>query len=157
LVTDAASELRAAYAFIDELEASVAAAGLLVEATERRLEALERNEPLPDSLATLPPAMFTNRQFTRQVRRGERIAPPDLPELTLLPPSRHATSTAASGRLTSASPAGGTSTNAADELLDGALELKKIASSAASRARERAQSLWSSSGRWRDSLMSMIE
>jgi len=93
-VNDAAAELRAAFAFIDQLEESVAAAGLLVEATERRLEVFERGERLPDSLATLPPAMFTNHQFTRQVRRREKAAPPDLPELTLLPPSRAETAEA---------------------------------------------------------------
>lgn len=94
-VNDATAELRAAFAFIDQLEESVKAAGLLVEATERRLEVFERGERLPDSLATLPPAMFTNHQFTRQVRRREKAPPPDLPELTLLPPTRAETEVAA--------------------------------------------------------------
>ena len=90
LVAESAAELQAAYAFIDQLAESVAAAGLLVEATERRLEVLERGEKLPESIASLPPPMFTNHQFTRQIRRRERAAPPDLPELTLLPPSQAA-------------------------------------------------------------------
>ena len=38
LVTEAAAELRYAYEFIDSLEESVNSAGLLVEATERRLD-----------------------------------------------------------------------------------------------------------------------
>jgi hypothetical protein len=92
LVADSAAELKACYAFIDQLEESVNSAGLLVEATERRLEVLERGERLPASLASLPPPMFTNHQFTRQIRRRERTAPPDLPELSLLPRSRSASS-----------------------------------------------------------------
>lgn len=92
LVADSAAELKACYAFIDQLEESVNSAGLLVEATERRLEVLERGERLPASLVSLPPPMFTNHQFTRQIRRRERTAPPDLPELSLLPRSRSSTS-----------------------------------------------------------------
>ena len=59
LVTYSAAELKACYAFIDQLEQSVHSAGLLVEATERRLEVLERGERLPEEIANLPPPMFT--------------------------------------------------------------------------------------------------
>ena len=92
----------AAFAFADQLEESVAAAGLLVEATERRLEVFERGETLPESLAQLPPAMFTTHQFTRQVRRREKAAQPDLPELALPPPSRAEERAKASASSTSA-------------------------------------------------------
>lgn len=95
LVTYSAAELKACYAFIDQLEQSVHSAGLLVEATERRLEVLEGGERLPEEIANLPPPMFTNHQFTRQIRRREHVAPPDLPELNLLPRSRSTSATSA--------------------------------------------------------------
>lgn len=178
-VNDAATELRAAFAFVDQLEESISAAGLLVEATERRLEVLERGERLPDSLAQLPPALFTNHQFTRQVRRREKPATPDLPELTLLPPSRAEASRQHDG----ASVAGvaGASLPAAmsadelqrlaaskaAELQSKADELQRFAASrlasareqapqllaAAERARSRAKSLFgTSSGTWSSGL-----
>jgi hypothetical protein len=87
-VLGAAVELREAFAFIDELVSCVEDAALLVEATGRRLDALERGERLPTSLANLPPAQFSAHQFTRQLRRRERGPVPKLPELTALPPSR---------------------------------------------------------------------
>ena len=74
----ATAELQSAFEFIDALELGVASAGDLVEATERRLNTLELGEPLPDSLAQLPPPTFSASQFSRQL---------DLPELVLLPPS----------------------------------------------------------------------
>ena len=86
LVVDAATELRAAFAFIDQLEESVASASLLIEATERRLAVYERGERLPESLLSLPPAMLTHHQFLRQLQRRECHPLPDLPELTMLPP-----------------------------------------------------------------------
>ena len=91
--------LRDAFAFIDALSHGVAAASDLVEATERRLEALERGEALPDSLAQLPPAMFTAHQYVQQIRRREQPPPPELPELILLPPSRVYTGNAAGDRV----------------------------------------------------------
>ena len=87
-IVSTADELQSVFEFIDALERSVASAGELVEATERRLEVLERGEPLPDSLAQLPPPMFNAHQFTRQLRRREKAAPLDLPELVVLAPSR---------------------------------------------------------------------
>ena len=82
----ATAELQSAFEFIDALELGVASAGDLVEATERRLNTLEV-EPLPDSLAQLPPPTFSASQFSRQLRRREKAATLDLPELVLLPPS----------------------------------------------------------------------
>jgi hypothetical protein len=83
----ATAELQLAFEFIDALELGVASAGDLVEATERRLNTLELGEPLPDSLAQLPPPTFSASQFSRQLRRREKAATLDLPELVLLPPS----------------------------------------------------------------------
>ena len=83
----ATAELQSAFEFIDALELGVASAGDLVEATERRLNTLELGEPLPDSLAQLPPPTFSASQFSRQLRRREKAATLDLPELVLLPPS----------------------------------------------------------------------
>ena len=157
-VTAAADELRAAFAFVDQLEESVAAAGLLVEATERRLELLERGERLPDSLAQLPPAMFTNHQFTRQVRRREKVVPPDLPELQLLPPSRaEAAATAANAADPNASlPA----SMSADELQKLAAikadELKELAASSIASAKEQAPQLLAAAERARDRARNLL-
>ena len=95
-ILSAASELQAAFEFIDTLEHSVNAAGDLVEATERRLNVLERGEALPESIAQLPPPMFAATQFARQLRRREKAPPLDLPELVVLPPSQAGTSGGAS-------------------------------------------------------------
>ena len=161
-VTAAAEELRAAFAFVDQLEESVAAAGLLVEATERRLELLERGERLPDSLAQLPPAMFTNHQFTRQVRRREKVAPPDLPELQLLPPSRAQESAAAAARgadANAALPASGAAMSA-DELqklaASKADELQRLAASSIASAKEQAPQLLAAAERARERARTLL-
>eukprot|EP00966_Prymnesium_polylepis_P011404 262799-Prymnesium_polylepis.1 len=86
-VLDAAAELREAFAFVDELEHRVDEAASLVEATDRRLGALERGQSLPESIAQLPPAQFSVHQFSRQLRRRERGPDLELPELSALPPA----------------------------------------------------------------------
>ena len=147
-VNEAAGELRAAFAFVDQLEESVAAAGLLVEATERRLEVFERGETLPESLAQLPPAMFTTHQFTRQVRRREKAAQPDLPELALLPPSRAEERAKASASSTSApssngahpTPAAAAAAGLNAELRESAEELQRIAAEKAEELQRLAKS-----------------
>lgn len=135
LVAESAAELQAAYAFIDQLAESVAAAGLLVEATERRLEVLERGEKLPESIASLPPPMFTNHQFTRQIRRRERAAPPDLPELTLLPPSQ-AASALANAANTSCSGAGAGGAGSSSSPASASAPVRESLAAAAARDRE---------------------
>ena len=200
LVVDAATELRAAFAFIDQLEESVASASLLIEATERRLAVYERGERLPESLLSLPPAMLTHHQFLRQLQRRECHPLPDLPELTMLPPpstrpsepwpaaaaaaaaaaavtaastaaaaataAATAAASAAGGVATTSAPSGSSTAaipiarlqTAGGELLEGAAEhaaeLEQLARTAASRARDTAQKLWSSGS---DGMLSALD
>ena len=147
-VNEAAAELQDAFAFIDQIEHSVAAAALLVEATERRLEALERGEQLPESLAQLSPAIFDAHQFSRSIARQERGAPPHLPELSLLPPSRAGIADMNNGA--ARAPASGATNARADELLEGAAglasQVREAAASQVSHVRERAFTFLSSFG-----------
>ena len=126
----ATSQLHAAFRFIDELESGIAAASELIEATERRLEVAERGEALPESLAQLPPPMFTAHQFIRRIRKHEHPAPPELPELKVLPPSRSSAVAAQAQHSTSA-----TGLMGVDALLGTAAdEVQRLARTAASRA-----------------------
>ena len=108
-----------------------------MEATERRLETLERAEQLPPPLAQLPPVQFEAHQFTQQLRRRELTAPPELPELELLPPSRAAQGgSAASGALPADLEHLERAARAAAD------DLERKARDAAARAASGARSLW---------------
>ena len=130
-LTDAAATLDAVFSFVDELEHHIEAASAMVEATGRRLEALERNEQLPPELEQLAPAIFSASQFARQIRRRDPMQPPELPELSLLPPCAPSTPTPARST--------GGATHASADLLP--VTMADVVSSAAevsSEARERA-------------------
>ncbi len=122
---DTTERLEAAFAFVEVLEHNVEAAAALVEATGRRLEALERCERLPAELEQLSPAMFSAHQFVRQVKRRERPAPPELPELSVLPPCRPIVRQPSSSARAVAS---------IDDLVSGAAEVEKAARERASQA-----------------------
>ena len=137
----ATAELQLAFEFIDALELGVASAGDLVEATERRLNTLELGEPLPDSLAQLPPPTFSASQFSRQLRRREKAATLDLPELVLLPPSdsagggqRPRTSAAEQVAFVAATAAAAAAVAAPKSVDEARIRAEQVASAAASAA-----------------------
>ena len=134
-------QLRDAFEVIDALSDGVSHAAALVEATERRLQVLERGDSLPPTLANLPPAIFSASQFARQVRRREPPELPQLPELSMLPPSpSHARA--------HARPSGSPSVPSVDHLLENAAdEVHRLARTATSRAATALDSMRSLLGR----------